>query len=340
MSRMNYQSKSVKSLVDGNYSESVIKDALLLKNDEQEELFSFARDCRFRYFPKNNLQVRSVIETSNICRQGCRYCAIGGKSQTHNYSLNHHVTAGLIESLYHRGRRVILLQSGENANSHFINEMEKAIGISKERYPDLIIILCMGNLAKDQYVQLRRSGADAYILKFETSNPDLFSYCRPRDSFSNRLNQIETLINLGYDVGSGNIVGLPHQTIDDLYKDLILIHKLPLSMNSTTIFCPAERSEFENEKYGDPDLTLNFMAIMRIMNPQRLMPTTSSLKKIIPDGQYKGLMAGANTITVHDGTPAEYQDYFPIYSVHRTRPQVSDFNDIIARTGMITDHPL
>ena len=108
-------------------------------------------------------------------------------------------------------------------------------------------------------------------------------------------------------------------------------------MNSTTIFVPAENSDFADEPAGDGNMTLNMMAIMRIMNPNRLMPTTSSLEKMIPDGQYLGLMAGANTVTIHDGTPEELQEHFPIYSTHRVRPQIDHFRDILNRAGMTAD---
>ena len=177
-----------------------------------------------------------------------------------------------------------------------------------------------------------------YILKFETSNSELFGFCKPNDSLENRLECIHTLSRIGYRVGSGNIVGLPGQTLDDLVSDLKLVHELPLSMNSATIFIPAENSDFAHELAGDPIHTLNMMALMRIMNPDRLMPTTSSLEKMIPDGQYLGLLAGANTITIHDGTPEELQQYFPIYSSKRIRPQLEHFRAILEKAQLKTDN--
>ena len=247
---------------------------------------------------------------------------------------------GLMDHLYKVGRRVILLQSGENINQKFIDEMTQAISTIKERHHNLKIILCLGSLKKIQYEQLKKAGAEAYILKFEASNPKLFSYCRPNDVLEARVENIHILHDVGFEVGSGNIVGLPTQTIDDLVSDLKLIATLPLEMNSTTIFSPAENSYFENEPAGDPNLTLNFMALMRIMNPHRLMPTTSSLEKLIPDGQFLGLMAGANTVTIHDGTPEEFQAHFPIYSTNRTRPQVDHFKDILGRAHLYPEQNL
>lgn len=327
----------VEALRQGDYSDKILHDALLLKDGEENELFELAQDRRKECFPDNRAQSRSVIEISNICRQHCRYCSIGSKDQKLNYSLDANQMEMLMDYLYKCGRRVVLLQSGENPSKAFIRDVIAAVEKIKEKYEDLRIILCMGDLSREQYQDLYNAGATDYVIKFEASNEELFKYCKPNDSLSRRLGCINDLYEIGYRVSSGNIVGLPRQTIDDLVSDLKLVHDLPLKMNSTTIFVPAENSDFANEPAGDPNLTLNMMAIMRIMNPDRLMPTTSSLEKMIPDGQYLGLLAGANTVTIHDGTPEELQEYFPIYSTHRVRPQIEHFRDILKRAGMTAD---
>lgn len=320
------------------FTKETLTDTLNLTGSFQEELFSIAQEKRIEAFPDNHVQVRSVIEISNVCRQKCRYCAIGGKDQKLNYTLDANAIGLLISYLYEKGRRNILLQSGENVNECFVSDVEIAIKDVKNKYPDLRIILCMGDLSYNQYERLYNAGATDYILKFEASNKSLFKYCKPNDTLSNRLECIENLHKIGYRVGSGNIVGLPMQTIEDLVDDLLLIHELPLSMNSATIFIPAENSDFAKEPAGNPIHTLNMMALMRIMNPHRLMPTTSSLEKMIPDGQFLGLQAGANTVTIHDGTPEDLQQYFPIYSAKRVRPQMDHFRDILERAGIKTDN--
>ena len=328
----------VAALRQDDYSDEVLYDALQLKDEEQMEMFQLAQQCRLEYFPDNRAQARSVIEISNVCRQKCRYCAIGGKDQTKNYTLSAEQIEMLVDYLYDKGRRVVLLQSGENKNESFINDTILAISHVKSKHKDLRIILCMGDLSKEQYQSLYDAGASDYILKFETSNEKHFAFCKPNDTFEHRLSCIKTLCEIGYRVGSGNIVGLPAQTLDDLVGDLKLVHELPLGMNSATIFIPAENSDFAHEPAGDPIHTLNMMALMRIMNPHRLMPTTSSLEKMIPDGQYLGLLAGANTVTIHDGTPEELQQYFPIYSSKRIRPQIEHFRDILGRANMKADN--
>lgn len=328
----------VAALRQEDYSDQVLYDALQLKDNEQMEMFQLAQQRRLEHFPDNRAQARSVIEISNVCRQKCRYCAIGGKDQTKNYTLSAEQIEMLVDYLYNKGRRVVLLQSGENLNETFINDTILAISHIKKKHEDLRIILCMGDLSKEQYQALYDAGASDYILKFETSNEKLFAYCKPNDTLEHRLSCVKNLCEIGYRVGSGNIVGLPAQTLDDLIEDLKLIHKLPLGMNSATIFIPAENSDFAHEPAGDPIHTLNMMALMRIMNPHRLMPTTSSLEKLIPDGQYLGLLAGANTVTIHDGTPEELQQYFPIYSSKRIRPQIDHFMDILGRANMKADN--
>lgn len=320
------------------YSDNILREALLARGDEQKLLFALAQERRLKFFPENRAQVRSVIEVSNVCRQKCNYCAIGGKDQNVNYTLSADVMVALMEHLVGKGRQTILLQSGENINEGFIADVADAVRRIKTTHPDLRIILCLGNLTKEQYHDLRQAGATDYILKFESSNPTVFAYCKPNDTLENRLHCIELLHEEGFRIGSGNIVGLPTQTIDDLVADLQLAHRLPLGMNSSTIFVPAENTPFANEPAGDPNLTLNMMALLRIMNPHRLMPTTSSLEKMIPDGQFLGLLAGANTVTIHDGTPPEFEKHFPIYSAKRIRPQIDHFRYILSRAGMNTDN--
>lgn len=325
-------------LYQENYPDEVLRDALLARGNAQDLLFALAQERRLKFFPENRAQVRSVIEVSNVCRQKCNYCAIGGKDQSLNYTLSADVMVALMKHLIEKGRQTILLQSGENVNEEFISELANAVGRIKAEYPDLRIILCCGNLSREQYHELHQAGAQDYILKFEASNPALFERCKPNDTLENRLHCIEMLHEEGFRIGSGNIVGLPGQSVDDLVSDLQLAHKLPLGMNSTTIFVPAENTPYANEPAGDPHLTLNMMALLRIMNPQRLMPTTSSLEKMIPDGQYLGLLAGANTVTIHDGTPPELEKHFPIYSAKRIRPQIDHFRDILTRAKMNTDN--
>ena len=172
------------------------------------------------------------------------------------------------------------------------------------------------------------------MIKFETSNPELYRRWKPSDTLPERLACIEDLIQLGYKVGTGNMVGLPGQTLEDLVEDILLVHCFRSSMMSATVFIPNESCAYSEEPMGDVDVAFNLMALMRIMNPDRLMPTTSCLEKARKDGQWTGLMAGANTVTIHDGTPESFKQLFPIYSTDRCTPGEAHMASIVERAGL------
>lgn len=325
----------VKQLIEGDFSFDILKSALQLRGIQSESLSSLARNIRFKYFPENKVEIRSVIEISNICIQNCKYCNMGNNKEIKHYELNTEDIIDIVTYIYNLGRRIILLQSGENTSHKYINMVSNTISKLKTLYSDIVVILCIGSLNIQQYKQLKIAGADRYILKFETSNEILFSKIKPGDSLKRRLECINNLINEGFSVGSGNITGIPGQTINDIVNDLKLINKLQLKMNSTTVFIPAEHSEFAHYKPGDVDLALNTMALMRIMNPRRLMPTTSSLEKVRSGGQLMGLNYGANTVTIHDGTPSKLKSLFPIYSTSRVIPKSEYFKDIVKKANLI-----
>jgi biotin synthase len=228
-----------------------------------------------------------------------------------------------------------LLQSGENPAQPFVDFVAECIDELKTRHPDLTLILCMGNLSMEQYRQLRQAGADRYVLKFETSNAKHYERLKPYDTFRKRMDCLENLIAVGFAVGTGNITGLPGQAMDDLVNDLLLTTRYPLRMVSSTVFIPAEDSELKDEPIGDVDLTLNVMALLRVLNPDRWMPATSSLDKARQGGQLMGHMAGANPVTIHDGTPDDLKALFPIYSMKRTTPNLAHMQEIVAKAGLV-----
>jgi len=317
-----------------NINPEKIKEILLFKDENQELLFETAREVRENSIFKNNVELRSVIELSNACKQKCKYCSIW-KNNTEKYLLTREEIIERIKTLANAGRRTFLLQSGEIQTQKFIDDISYCCSKIKNLFPDIEIILCLGNLKKTQYKQLKKAGASRYILKFETANEKHHKFCRPSDSIKNRLDKINTLIDLGYKVGSGNIVGLPKQTLDNLIEDLKLINSLDLSMLSATKFIPSEHSEFKNYPAGDINLTLNFLSILRILKPNCLIPSTSSLEIQSISGHERGLLAGCNTVTIHDGTPQQFKKNYAIYSDSRFSPAEEYCRNIILKTNMI-----
>ena len=306
---------------------------LNFKDENQKLLFETARIVRSESKFRNFVELRSVIELSNICSQKCNYCSIS-KDDKPFFTLSKEVIIAKIIDLAKKGRKTFLLQSGENKNKNFINDVAISIKEALKTYPDLRFVLCFGNLSKDDFLRLKEAGAKRYILKFETSNPQHHKFCRPTDTIENRLKYINMLLELGYEVGSGNIVGLPEQTFDNLYDDLTLINELDLSMVSATRFISNPFSNFAKYPNGDIDLTLNFLAILRILKPNSLIPSTTSLSLDKQKGQYNGLMAGCNTITIHDGTPREFEEKYSIYSNKRFLPDENYCKDVIRQAQM------
>ena len=308
------------ALAAGDFSRETLRRGLLARGEEQEQMFTLARERRDAVWPAREVETRSVIELSNVCQQSCNYCSMAKESKLKRYVIKMDPLMEQVDFLYERGRRVILLQSGENDSDTFINYTAKICAEIKRRHADLEIILCMGNLSHDQYVRLKAAGADRYILKFESSSPTLYNTWKPSDTLDQRLACLQDLVDIGFKVGTGNMVGMPGQSLDDVIDDILLLGRYDLAMMSCTVFIPGEMCNYVNQPMGDVEIALNQMALMRIMYPKRLMPTTSCLERGKKGGQLKGLMAGGNTVTVHDGTPEEFQKLFPIYSTDRCSP--------------------
>ena len=328
-------SDTIQHLIDGQFEAVTLADALTLTGSAQEELFSLARLQRATRFAMGQVEVRSVIEVSNVCRQRCNYCSIGSSTRDAEYVISHDDFLEIVGHVHSRGRRCLLVQSGENRSPDYVDSVVAVVGECKRRFADLTIILCLGNLRREHYRALREAGADRYILKFETSNPELYQRSKPNDTLARRVDCLRQLLDLGFEVGTGNIVGLPGQTAQDLVGDLQLLNRLPLTMMSCSAFIPGEETPYRDQPPGDLARTLNFMALMRIMHPAALIPTTSSLEKIQPGGQHLGLLAGANAVTIHDGTPARLKEHFPIYSTNRFVPDEEHIFGIIAKAGLV-----
>jgi len=332
------RTQSIESLLEsleaGDYSRDNLRRCLLCRGEDQASLFDLARARRDAAFPAHEVETRSVIELSNVCQQSCNYCSMAKESKLKRYVMKVDPLMAQVDFLYSIGRRVILLQSGENDSKNFVEYAAKCVTEVKRRYPELEVILCLGNLSHDQYVRLKEAGADRYILKFESSSPSLYSTWKPSDTLDQRLACLQNLIDIGYKVGTGNMVGMPGQSMDDVIDDLQLLGKYDLSMMSCTVFIPGEMCNYHDQPMGDVEIALNYMALMRIMHPTRLMPTTRCLERGKKGGQLAGLMAGANTVTIHDGTPDEFKNLFPIYSTDRCSPGFARCEAMVRESGL------
>ena len=294
------------------FTRDEIKRQLQARGAEQQELFEHARHVR-NTAQGDKLNIRGVIELSNSCSENCLYCAMRRDNRLLNrYTLNEEMILAVADQIINAGIPTVFLQSGESVKCGYL--LDSVIPKIYQKY-NCSILLCAGKKDSETYRRYKEAGADGYILKFETANPSLYE-AATGSSHAERLLCIRNIRSSGMKLGTGNIAGLPNQTLDDIVDDIFLAIELLPDFVSVSPFIPNSGTPYEKNSKGDIDLTLNIMAIWRIVFPDALIPTVSALEYIHPEGQAAGLNAGANVITVNF-TPKENRDKYAIYAKDR-----------------------
>jgi biotin synthase len=292
---------------------SEIIELLQLRGSAQQDLFRRARMARLRHCG-DGATVRGVIEVASACVQNCSYCPMRLDNRMPRYIYRSDRIVELSRHIHAAGIRTVSLQAGDiprttQTTGEAIPEIRRIFG------QDVDILLVLGDKNRDEYAYLREQGATSYILKHETSDPELHREHRFY-ALEDRLKRLEDLLSLGYRVGTGTIVGLPGQTLEILADDILLARSLGVHMSSASPFVPAAGTPLADAEPGDVDLTLNALAIMRLMMPGALIPSVSALQKQAAGAQALGFAAGANVITVNF-TPDGDQANYPIYGADR-----------------------
>jgi biotin synthase len=260
--------------------------------------------------------LRGVTEINNVCRVNCDFCPMRRDNTRENDSF-HMSSDALVESarnVHEAGIDVVFFQAGE------VPQTTRTVGGALPEIVELYggsveILLNLGNKRHDEYAELRELGATSYILKHETSDPALNAAMR-HETLESRLEHLQDLLDLGYRVGTGAIVGLPGQTVESVAEDIRLASELAVHMCSFSPFVPAPNTPLESLPPGSIDLTLNAVAVSRITHPEWLIPSVSALEKTGRDGQLRGFDAGANVMTINFTPPAHTGQYL-IYGKDR-----------------------
>lgn len=307
-------------------------EKLRARGEEQEALFEIARAVREENF-RNEAIVRGVIEVTDACRVNCDYCPMRRSNRNNRYFMSSDEIVEASKPIKDAGLRVVFLQGGEVPKTTQIvgKTIPKIRNLFNE---DVEILLCLGDKTREEYEFLKRQGADSYILKHETSNPELH-YRMRHVTLDSRLKCLQELLDLGYIVGTGTIVGLPGQTLESLADDILLPGKYGTHMTSCSPFIPAKDTPLENFSYGDIDTTLNTIALMRIINPEALIPSVSALEKLEEGGQVRGFDAGANVITINF-TPERERRIYRIYGKDRYIVQREHAISTLRKAGLIS----
>ncbi len=279
-----------------------------LINVESEELFSVSDAVR-KKLCGDEVHIISLIEYSNICSRNCFYCGLRQKNKDMpRYVMTSEEIISLVSKADGYGIKNILLQSGENDEEPADFLAETITRIKKDF--DVAVTLSVGAKPVEYYETWRRAGADRYLLKHETANPALYKEVHPDSTLENRLNAIRTLKKLGYEVGTGALVGLPGQTTHDLAADIQLAENLD----------------------GDMELAFKILAAARIVLGPVHIPAITAFEAIGPEGREKALCTGANAITVNI-TPEFCGRFWDVYPRNYSVNSVRKVTEMLERIG-------
>ena len=263
---------------------------------EEEILYAAARKIREQHYGKD-VYLRGLIEFTNYCRNDCKYCGIRrSNKKVERYRLTGEQILRCCEQGYALGFRTFVLQGGEDM--YFTDARICGI-VSKirERFPECAITLSIGEKSRGSYLAYKKAGADRYLLRQETSDPDHYRYLHPEElTIQNRKRCLSDLKEIGYQVGCGIMVGSPGQTRDHILQDLRYMKDFGPHMIGIGPFIPHKDTPFADEKAGTLYDTLHLLAVIRLMMPKVLLPATTALGTIHPAGRELGLLAGANVI--------------------------------------------
>ena len=309
----------MKNLINQLYEGQHLDDAALLQlitmpdNSEDEQYLFSKADSRKREIYQDKIFIRGLIELSNYCKNNCLYCGIRAANKNiSRYRLTKEQVLGCAVNGYELGFRTFVLQGGEDTAYSDKDICDMVSGI-KELFPDCAVTLSIGEKPYESYKAYREAGADRYLLRHETANKEHYKQLHPEAmSFENRLRCLQDLKSLAYQVGSGFMVGSPYQTPQDLITDLRFLQEIQPDMIGIGPFIPHHQTPFANKKQGELHLTLRMLSILRLMFPKTLLPSTTALGSIDPDGRIMGLQCGANVV-MPNLSPLDVRELYKIY---------------------------
>lgn len=293
--------KECNKLIDKLRKNSVLSSEeylFLIKNRKQceKQIFENASDVR-RQIYGNTIYIRGLIEFSNYCKNDCYYCGIRRSNQSaERYRLSEKEILECADYGYNLGFRTFVLQGGEDT-FFTVEKLCRIIRNLKTQHADCAVTLSLGERSFESYKALKDAGADRYLLRHETADSKHYSRLHPDSMrFENRINCLNNLKVLGYQVGAGFMVGSPFQTPEHLSNELVFLKKLNPQMVGIGPFIPHKDTPFAEENKGSVELTLFMLALIRLTLPNVLLPATTALATADPFGHEKGILAGANVI--------------------------------------------
>lgn len=287
--------------------------AFLLSLSDEASLGALetAANSARREYVGDAVHLRGIVEFSNFCRQNCLYCGLRRDNRdVVRYRMDEDAVLAAVHGIRDKGIGTVVLQSGEDP-AYTRGDLCRIVGRIKDE-TGLIVTLSVGERPREDYRAFREAGADRYLLKHETASPDLYRRLRPGCTLEDRLRCLKELRDLGYEVGTGNMVGLPGQTPEILAEDLLLMRSLDTDMMGIGPFIPHPGTPLADEPGGNLAGTLRVLALARLLTRNTNIPATTALGTLHPEGRIRALRAGANVV-MPDFTPESLRARYDIY---------------------------
>lgn len=278
-----------------------------------EALCLQACQVREQYYGRK-VYIRGLIELTNICKNDCYYCGIRRSNRdVVRYRLSHEQVLECCAHGYELGFRTFVLQGGEDPY-WTSDRLVTLIQEMRQTYPDCAITLSIGEWERADYERFYRAGANRFLLRHETFDPEHYAVLHPREmSAEHRQHCLRQLREIGFQTGTGVMVGSPEQTIDHLIQDIRFIEELKPQMIGLGPFLPHKQTPFADRPAGSLQLTLRLLAILRLMHPEALIPSTTALATLHPEGRLRGILAGCNVV-MPNLSPLEQRKKYELYN--------------------------
>ena len=289
-------------------SESEIVE--ILKNDTVNELLFDTADKVRKQYVGDEVHLRGLIEFSNICRCNCFYCGLRkDNTAVQRYRMTLEEILLLAQKAKDFGYKTVVLQSGEDA--YFDTDIMCRI-IQEIKELDLALTLSIGEKTYEEYKAYKEAGADRYLLRIETTDRELYKKLHPSMSFENRVRCLKDLKNLNFEVGTGCLVGLPHQSDESLARDILFFKNIDADMIGLGPFIPSPQTPLQNENGGTLIKSLKVMALTRLLLPDINIPATTAMETLQENGRLLALKSGANVV-MPNVTDEECKQKYTIY---------------------------
>jgi biotin synthase len=317
---------------EGNLSGEEILSLLSPPDREADTALRKAADRVREKYVGPEVHLRGIVEFSNFCVQNCLYCGLRrGNGALPRYRMAPKEILAAAKEVQAAGLPTLVLQSGEDPwftrgrIADLVTQIKKRTGLA--------ITLSLGERTQEELGDWRQAGADRYLLKHETASPALFRELRPGRELALRLGALESLRGLGYEVGSGNMVGLPGQSAEDLAEDIRLFKERDYDMIGIGPFLPHPQTPLAKERAGRVEDTLRVLAVTRLLTRDANLPATTATGILDGRGRRAALHCGANVI-MPDMTPETYRRHYEIYPGRTERKaDLKEIKDLILSLG-------